>query len=141
MSERQAPIMRVVIVDDNVALLEGMRECVSLAGHEVVIFSEFQAAKTHLAAVKTDVLITDIRLGAFNGLQLVLIAKLKNPKTSAIALSGFDDPVLRHDAANMGALFRLKPIGTEQLLDGIQNVAVRGNPALRVATVHPISRL
>jgi DNA-binding NtrC family response regulator len=133
--------MRVVIVDDNVPLLEGMRECVSRAGHDVVVFSEFQAAKHHLATAHTDVLITDIRLGAFNGLQLVLIAKLKNPKTSAIALSGFEDPVLRHDAAKMGALFRLKPIGTEQLLDGIQHAAVRSNPTPRVASVHPISRL
>ena len=133
--------MRVVIVDDNVPLLETMREFVARAGHEVTAFSEFQAARSYLGTAQTDVLITDIRLGAFNGLQLVLIAKLKHPTTSAIVLSGFEDPVLRHDAASMGALFRLKPIGTDQLLDGIQNAAVRPNRSLRVAgRVHPISR-
>jgi DNA-binding NtrC family response regulator len=133
--------MRVVIVDDNVPLLEAMRDCVTRAGHEVVSFSEFQAARNYLATAQTDVLITDIRLGAFNGLQLVLIAKFKHPGTSSIVLSGFEDPVLRHDAATMGALFRLKPIGTDQLLDGILNASVRGNRGQRVAgNVHPISR-
>lgn len=113
--------MRVVIVDDNEPLLRAMEECVAGAGHDVVAFGQFESAKTYLATTQFDVLVTDVRLGAYNGLQLAMFAKLEHPETTAIVLSGFDDPVLRKDAASIGARFCVKPVGTEALLDGIAN--------------------
>jgi DNA-binding NtrC family response regulator len=111
--------MRVVIVDDNEPLLHAMEQCVASAGHDVVVFAQFESAKTYLATTQFDVLVTDVRLGAYNGLQLAMFAKLEHPETTAIVLSGFDDPVLRKDAASIGARFCLKPVGTDALLDGI----------------------
>ena len=62
-------------------------------------------------------LISDVRLGAFNGLQLVVFAKLQHPDMIAIVLTGFDDPVLRTEAAHAGALYLVKPIESQRLLD------------------------
>jgi DNA-binding NtrC family response regulator len=115
--------MRVVIVDDNEPLLRAMEQCVAGAGHDVVAFGQFESAKTYLATTQFDVLVTDVRLGAYNGLQLAMFAKLEHPETTAIVLSGFDDPVLRKDAASIGARFCVKPVGTDALLDGIANTS------------------
>jgi two-component system cell cycle response regulator len=115
--------MRVVIVNGDEPLLLAMREWIVGAGHEVVTFGRFEPAKTYLATAHTDALVTDVRLGAFNGLQLVMIAKHGHPETTAVVLSNAEDPVLRNDAANIGACFCVKPIDSEQLLHGIHGAA------------------
>jgi DNA-binding NtrC family response regulator len=122
--------MRVVIVDDNEPLLRAMEQCVARAGHEVVAFAQFEPAKSYLATTQFDVLVTDVRLGAYNGLQLALFAKLEHPETTAIVLSGFDDPVLRRDAASIGARFCVKPVRQDALLNGIANLPPQSIGAL-----------
>src|SRR5439155_23034991 len=76
-------------------------------------------AKTYLAANKPDVLISDVRLGAFNGLQLIVFAKLQHPEMIAIVLTGYDDPVLRAEAAHANALYLVKPVEADRLLEAI----------------------
>jgi DNA-binding NtrC family response regulator len=115
--------MRVVIINDDEPQLRAMQEWVSHAGHEVLTFGRFEPAKTYLATAQTDVVVTDVRLGAFNGLHLVMVAKGGHPETTAIVLAGSEDSVLRRDAANLGARFCLKPIGSEQLLRAIDPAA------------------
>ncbi len=75
--------------------------------------------------MSVDVLITDVRLGAFNGLQLVVRAKSISPDVVAVVLTGFDDHVLHQEAVGVGAHFLLKPIRVEQLLQLLDSV----NPA------------
>lgn len=116
--------MRVVIVNDDEHTLQAMKECVTRAGHEVEAFAYFEPAKSYITRTPIDVLVTEVRLGAFNGLQLAILAKLDRPQAIALVLSGSDDPVLRTEATNIGAQFVLKPIGPDQLLRAIQ-----GSPA------------
>jgi DNA-binding response OmpR family regulator len=115
--------MRVVLVDDDVSLLHALEDCLTDAGHDVIAFEQFEAAKNYLTTAEFDVLVTDVRLGAFNGLQLAILAKLEHPETTAIVLSGFDDPVLRSEAASIGAVYCLKPISRDELLTGIHGVS------------------
>ena len=110
--------MRVMIVDDDETQVRGMREWFVAAGNEVVTFGRFEPAKSYLADAAVDVLVTGVRLGAYNGLQLVMLAKAAHPGTQAVVLSGLDDPVLRHDATSIGAAFRVKPVTHDQLLNG-----------------------
>jgi DNA-binding NtrC family response regulator len=114
--------MHVVIVDNDEPMLRAMQKWITDSGHEVVTFGQFEPARNFLATAHTDVLVTDVRLGPFNGLQLVMVAKRRRPEVTAIVLS-LEDPVLRHDAANIGACFCVKPIGSDQLLHGIRGAA------------------
>ena len=111
---------RIVITDDDAGVLEVMSDWLTAAGHEVVSFNEFEAAKAYLFMHKPDVLITDVRLGAFNGVQLAMLANRDTPGTIAIVLTGFDDPVIRKEATMAGALYFVKPVKLEQLLDIIR---------------------
>jgi len=117
--------MHVVLVADNERALRRMQDRFMVAGHEVAAFAAFEPAKRYLAANRPDVLVTDIRLGAFNGLQLVMLAKRGRPDTVAYVLSPSDDNVLRRDAATIGACFHLKPVESEQLLSEINGTARR----------------
>ena len=102
--------MRILLLDDDQALVKMAREWLSLAGHEVIALSDFNAAQNYLSLNQPDALITDVRLGAFNGMQLLLFAKLEHPDMVAVAMTGFDDPALRQEAARIGATFLVKPV-------------------------------
>ena len=77
----------------------------------------FDEARTALRTQTFDALITDVRLGAYNGLQLAVIARDTHPEISLIVFSGYDDPVLRHDAEQLGATYLVKPVSSSRLLE------------------------
>ena len=58
-----------------------------------------------------------MRLGAFNGLQLLVSSPRSVP---AIIITGFADPVLESDARQHGAEYVLKPVTPSVLLDMIR---------------------
>jgi YesN/AraC family two-component response regulator len=61
-------------------------------------------------------IVTDVRLGAFNGLHLVLLAKERAPATTAIVYSGREDCGLRQEAATSGATYPEKEMLSVGLL-------------------------
>ncbi len=82
----------------------------------VVACDSFERARQKLKDQPFDALITDVRLGAFNGLQLAVMARDMYPNMRLIVFSGFDDPVLRSDAEQIGATYLVKPVASGELL-------------------------
>jgi DNA-binding NtrC family response regulator len=117
-SEQSAPRDRgiAIVVDDDAGVLRLLKDILTNAGFTVETYDDFGAAKDRLGTSGVRVLITDVRLGAFNGLQLVVKAKSTSPDATAIVLTGFDDQVLHQDAVGVGAHFLLKPVRSEQIL-------------------------
>jgi DNA-binding NtrC family response regulator len=109
--------LKILIVDDDRSLLEVLQRAFQNAGMEVVAHSTFEGARRALLDSSFDALLTDVRLGAFNGLQLAVIGRDANPEVRVIVFSGFDDPVLRSEAERVGAAYVVKPITTETLLE------------------------
>ena len=107
---------RVLIVDDDQGILDGLQASFEHDGREVVACSTYQEARDRLLHESFHCLITDVRLGAFNGLQLAVIARDRHPEIGIIAFSGFDDPVLREEAARLGATYVVKPVTAEHLM-------------------------
>jgi two-component system response regulator AtoC len=108
---------RVLIVDDDEVYLDGMKELLEEAGYEVFLASSFEDGRQRLRDHSPDLLIIDVRLGAFNGLQLISTGQVRIP---AIVVTGFDDTVLRADADGFGASYVVKPIKPSTLLDLIR---------------------
>jgi DNA-binding NtrC family response regulator len=98
----------VVLVDDNEALLEGMKEILRQHALEVIGFREFESARDYLQTHSPSALVTDIRLGAFNGLHLVVLAKQWTPEISAFVYSSYSDTATRTEAARCGAVYVAK---------------------------------
>ena len=109
---------RILVVDDDLGFLEGIEMALANPGQEVHAYANFEEARAALRTMAFDALLTDVRLGAFNGLQLALIARTDNPRIRIIVISGIDDPVLRDEAAAMGAEYLVKPV-TAQLLQSV----------------------
>ena len=108
--------LRLLIVDDDIGLLDAMQRALRDSLRTVVACDSFEKARQVLKDQAFDALITDVRLGAFNGLQLAVMARDMYPDMRLIVFSGFDDPVLRADAEQIGAAYLVKPVGSGELL-------------------------
>jgi DNA-binding NtrC family response regulator len=112
------PQRRILIVDDDLPLLDALERALRQAGQRAVVaLSTFADARRILHDNRFDVLITDVRLGAFNGLQLAVLARDQYPDIQLIVFSGFDDPVLRQEAEQLGAVYLVKPVTSGYLLE------------------------
>ncbi|MFN8060887.1 MAG: response regulator [Vicinamibacterales bacterium] len=103
-------------MDDDDASLSDLATLVADAGYIVETRSRFEDAKRALAAAPPDILVTDVRLGAYNGLQLALQMRDARPVSPIVVLSAFDDPMLRQQAANCSAQYLVKPVSANELL-------------------------
>jgi DNA-binding NtrC family response regulator len=103
----------IVIVDDDVSCLLAVEQILHHWGHETKTFRAFADARAYLSQARPAAVIVDVRLGTYNGLQLIHFSN--SPGTLWLVVSGFDDPVLRKEAANLGAHFLTKPLDLEKL--------------------------
>ena len=103
----------ILIVDDDLTTRAGLAELLQHAGYRATAVGSFEEAARLLRAKPPDLLIADVRLGPFNGLQLVI----SNPTpVPAIIITGFADPVLESDARRRGAEYVLKPVDPAALV-------------------------
>ena len=116
---------KILIVDDDPSLLEALERSFLEAGQDVVAYDSFEEARRVLQTTRFDALITDVRLGAFNGLQLAVIGRDTNPDIRLIVFSGFDDPVLRTEAEHVGATYMVKPVTGARLLEVLNESETR----------------
>ena len=115
----------VLIVDDDRDLLYLLTEAFQSSGYQVVGASDFASARVSLRTHRLTALLTDVRLGEYNGIQLALLARELHPDIRVVVFSGFDDPVLRDEAQRLGAPFVVKPVAAETLVKLLRD----GKPA------------
>lgn len=104
---------RVLVVEDDVATRNGLETLLQRAGYEVLATDSVPEGRRALEEGAPDLLITDVRLGEFNGLQLVAMSPKPIP---AIVVTAFIDPALELDARRLGAHYLAKPIEPATLL-------------------------
>ena len=99
------------------------------SGYDVMAAANFEQAKQLLASEDPDLLITDLRLGSYNGLHLVLRSRTDHPAMAALVTSRFPDPVLEAEAAREHARFIVRPIADHELLEAITTMLAANSGA------------
>ncbi len=122
-----APTILVVESDprQRVSVLDILRR----AGYQVAGVDSFHAARQFLASTQPDLLIADVRLGAFNGLHLVWQRHAAHPGQPSIVTHAEADAVLQRDAFTLQAPYLVKPIRTQVLLSTVDALVPRSQPA------------
>lgn len=111
---------KVLVVDDYGQWLDSVVEMLARAGYDVRGARDFRSGQLAVEEFEPDVLIVDIRLEQYNGLQLVLLSRERHPDTVALVVSGYEDPVLMSEAEKAGAYdFLLKPIPADVLIERV----------------------
>src|SRR5262249_26895927 len=96
---------------------DALKEVLIQAGYKAFATRTFEDGVRALATGSPDLVITDLRLGEYNGLHLLLTSPKPVP---AIVLTGFADPVLEADARQIGADYLIKPVSPPVLLAAIE---------------------
>ena len=110
---------RVVLVDDDLALRAELRTLLEDGGYEVV--GEASDAIAGLAVarrVRPDVVITDLKMPGYSGLQLAAALKGDLP---VVVLSAFDDEGLQAEARALGAQFLVKGCRSQRIFEAVSS--------------------
>jgi len=103
---------QVLLVGRSGGVATALASSLVAAGYEILEASEFGEAKA-LLAKRPSVLITEIKLGAYNGLHLAIRARAFG--TPALVI-GDPDPVLEADAKRQRALYVTPPLNPQRVL-------------------------
>jgi len=105
----------ILVVSADAAVLSGRVTALRRSGFAARASTSFPDARRTLEdGPPPEVLVTDVRLGPYNGLHLVAVARVEFPRTVAIVIGG-QDHVLEVEAAGRGARYLLAPVTPREL--------------------------
>ena len=123
------PGSRILVVAHSPGLAGTLASWLGDSPNEVVLANSYAAAKRQLTA-HPDILITEVKLGEYNGLHLALRSHLAGIPTIVL---GPDDAVFEHEAALLGATYLASnDLQSDQLsafITTVLDVAHRTTPA------------
>ncbi len=120
----------ILLVNADPVLLRRIDLHLSDEGYRVAAVSSFQLAKEALQSVWPDLLMADIRLGAFNGLHLAARSRLERPSLPVIITHACYDSVLETEAQRLGATFVVNPLQNSEFLSHVRGALQNRGQAL-----------
>lgn len=121
--------MRMIIIDDEPIIRQGIVHKVKNTGLPVTIEGEAADGLSGLALVRSvrpQVIVTDIQMPGMNGLTFIREAKEMMPDAEFIVVSGFDDFEYAKQAMRYGVKhYLLKPLEDEQLHESLSEIMER----------------
>lgn len=121
-------MIRVVVVDDQTLIREGIITLLELAGITVVGHADDGAAALDVIAATTpDVILLDLRMPRHDGIWTLHALREQGDTTPVLILTTFDDSALVLDALRTGAQgYLLKDISVPQLKEAVTTLADGG---------------
>lgn len=106
----------VLVVDDDPEVGQFMLSCVERLGHDVDWSSHPYDALERVATKKYDLVVTDLKMPAMDGLTLLKRIKSLNDDTEVIVITGYGSVENALDCINGGAVdYLIKPFSVEQI--------------------------
>ena len=131
-----APVSALVVEPDK-ADRKFLVSALTSAGVEIIEADNFGSARACLEAAQAPaLLVTEIRLGVHNGLQLALIGRIISAQMSLVVTSRSRDPVLQRCGNDFGAVFVQKPMTQGELYTALVLAALR-KPTGAAAPIRP----
>jgi DNA-binding response OmpR family regulator len=125
-SEREKPLPRLLVVDDEEAICFSMSEYFSLHGYKVDTAREMEEAEKLLDTSDYKVVIQDLRLSLTNssdGLEMIRSIREHNPQTRIIILTAYGSAEVEDEARRCGAdAFLRKPKPLSQVAQVVQGL-------------------
>ncbi len=122
-------VTRVLIVDDDHAVLSGLRRALALEGYAVLTAEDGESGLTTADSEKPDLVVLDVMLPGIDG--LTVCQRLRNISSAPILmLSAKDTTTDRVAGLNQGADdYLVKPFALDELLARVRALLRRSQPA------------
>ena len=112
----------VLLADDEYYILSGLTELIEKNFPQMCVhgFSSGEAALEALSQLRPDIIISDIRMGEFSGLDFIAGVRKLYPEIQILIISGYNDFEYARRAIELGVKrYLLKPIRHKQLLEAL----------------------
>jgi FixJ family two-component response regulator len=119
----------IVVVSDS-DLAETLVAWLSAGGYGARVIRTFAAARAELDGAAPDLLVAQIKLGAYNGLHLAIRLRSRGAKTPVV-LVGDPDPVLQGEAERHHASYLTMPLDEQLVLDTVHRAEAEYRPTRR----------
>ena len=106
----------ILVLEDEPGVAQLYAGALRSAGFEAVVCNSFPDARASIKEELPDGLLTDVRLGEFNGLQLVHLFRSLSPKGTVVVATGHDDPTIKEEAERLGCHFVTKPVDIKAVI-------------------------
>jgi DNA-binding NarL/FixJ family response regulator len=130
-------MIRVVLVDDQNLIRQGVRSLLELSG-DVTVVAEAGDGEEGIAVIcreKPDVVLLDLRMPKKDGVEVLKTLHASGALPPTIILTTFDDDAALLEAVRAGARgYLLKDVSLEQLTAAIRDVAAGGTVIRPVVT-------
>jgi DNA-binding response OmpR family regulator len=120
-----ALVLSALVVDPNHVWRVETESLLAAAGFAVIGSPSYKDALPLLMTASPTLLVTEVRLGAYNGLQLAIRGRAERPDMALVVASAFHDAVLQREAEQFGATFVHKPVTPHELLAAIRRTLAR----------------
>ncbi len=108
---------KILVVEQDVDTRETLAAELARAGFMVIAASTYHEARQSLREHSPSLLVTEIRLNGYNGLQLLATNSTPIP---AIIVTDYPDSVLEEEARRLDADFLVKPVDPDVLVSRIE---------------------
>jgi DNA-binding NarL/FixJ family response regulator len=130
-------MIRVVLVDDQNLIRQGVRSLLELAG-DVSVVAEASDGEEGVAVIRRerpDVVLLDLRMPKKDGVEVLKALRVEHALPPTIILTTFDDDAALLEAVKAGAKgYLLKDVSLEHLTAAIRDVAAGGTIIRPVVT-------
>ncbi|NDG28323.1 MAG: sigma-54-dependent Fis family transcriptional regulator, partial [Proteobacteria bacterium] len=111
---------RVIVVDDERPNLDSLQRILKSDGAQVTVYQEPAEALLAVRKSSPDILITDLRMGNWSGLELLEAVKLLDPHIEVIVMTAYGTVEVAVEAMKKGAYdFITKPLQRLQVLRAV----------------------
>jgi two-component system cell cycle response regulator len=125
---------RILVVDDEPALVRLCAELLVEAGYQAQVAYGGQQALDRLAQERFDLLLLDLKMPGVDGLTVLRRAAELSPGVTAVIMTSYGTRENAIDALRAGARdFLLKPFEPEELLQAVGNVLAQRRQQAAVA--------
>ena len=114
----------VLVVDDDAAMLKGVKRLLRQHDYETILFSSAKAFKNHADFESAVCVILDINLNDGSGIELRHRLKADGVSVPVIYMTGNEDPAVRKSALASGCIaFLTKPFSAQSLIEPLKRAS------------------
>lgn len=119
---------RIMVIDDEPIVGKRLKRLFEKEGYDVETFTESSIAAEAIVNKTFDIIITDLKMEGFDGIDILEAAKKKNRDTQVIIITGYSTRYTAVDAIHKGALdFITKPFKIDDLKQAVRKAEMELN--------------
>jgi DNA-binding NtrC family response regulator len=107
---------RILVVDDDAAIRETLERSIARWGYDVVTAASAEDALANVARLDPAIVVTDVRMGGMDGLELLRTLRERAPSIDVIVITAFEEMRTAIDAMKAGAFeYLVKPLDLDHI--------------------------